>query len=274
MNLSSSGELRTTSNMFTNSGIHCKGFGITTQLQTFGDSGHMHYANSRFSLFAYNYGILQLQPWRSMSLGNNRLFIADGDENASGHIGIGTESPAYPLDVQRTTNGSFTGGYGYLSPTTSNFGGNTGTVAVSIRASGRIVCPEFNANSDRRLKTNIKPITIETALSFVKEVTPVQYNLRGSSDIDSGYIAQSLLESSDESINDIVSWYRNELMVDEGGSHEPVGYSAAINYNEIIPILHKALSNALERIELLERRLRSRASNGRFIAQKAPLINE
>jgi hypothetical protein len=253
--LTADGELRANSNMFTRGGLHIKGFWTSPQVAGFGDSLHLHFTGGVGSIFGYNYAVTQTQPWRSISLGNDRLFIADGDTTASGHIGIGTTSPAYPLDVQRSTNGSFTGGYGYLSSTATGFGGGTGTVAVSIRASGRIVCPEFNSNSDRRLKTNIKPVTLETAMSFIKEVEPVRYNLRGSEDIDFGYIAQSLLETSDPDINDIVSWYPNESMKGEGGTHEPTGWSAAVNYNEIIPLLHRALKDSLDRIEVLTNRV-------------------
>jgi hypothetical protein len=92
-------------------------------------------------------------------------------------------------------------------------------------------------------------------MSFIKEVEPVRYNLRGSEDIDFGYIAQSLLETSDPDINDIVSWYPNESMKGEGGTHEPTGWSAAVNYNEIIPLLHRALKDSLDRIEVLTNRV-------------------
>ncbi len=66
-------------------------------------------------------------------------------------VGIGTTTPAYPLDVQSSINDSYTS-YGYLATGGAGTNGSSGTVPVSIRAAGRIVCPEFDAISDARVK--------------------------------------------------------------------------------------------------------------------------
>ena len=279
-NLNTIGEFRSTSNMFTSRGVHAHGFEITNQMRASGGGVHLQYTSSIGYLFAYNYATLAVQPWHDLQIGNNALYVRD---SVNSHVGIGTITPAYPLDVQRTVTASLSGGYGYLAPSGTGTGGGTGNVSMSIRAAGRIVCPEFNAHSDRRIKANIVDIKLETALKFVKDVRPRQYNLIGSSDVDFGFIAQEILKTDDPLINDIVSWHPDETMVADDES--PAGYKASVSYNEIIPLLHRALADALERIESveaqllrseeafrkslisieqLEARLQARGANGRF----------
>ncbi len=71
-----------------------------------------------------------------------------------GYEGIGTSSPMYPLDIQASVNDAY-GNYGYLSPSGASTNSNSGNVPVSIHATGRIVCPEFDAISDARVKNII-----------------------------------------------------------------------------------------------------------------------
>lgn len=268
------GEIRANNNVMSDRGVHSNGFGITGELESIGDSAHMHYSGQAARFFGYNYGTpLAPNSWRDVSIGNDRIYITDATTIGNvGLVGIGTTSPTYPLDVQRTVTASLSGGYGWLSPSGTGTGSGTGSVSMSIRAAGRIVCPEFNAHSDRRIKEHIIDIGLDTALKFVNDVTPRQYNLIGSSDVDFGYIAQEILETDDPLINDIVTWHPDEMMVDDDES--PAGYKASVSYNECIPLLHRALQNALERIEQLEARLqpkkslivRPKDSKGRFIS--------
>ncbi|MBS1618328.1 MAG: tail fiber domain-containing protein, partial [Bacteroidetes bacterium] len=93
--------------------------------------------------------------------------------NNSGFVGIGTTSPGVPVDVQATQNTN-EGSYYYLSS------GGTGSSScascgVSIRASGRIMATEFNATSDRRIKTEIQPVASASALSIADALPVVHY---------------------------------------------------------------------------------------------------
>jgi len=95
----------------------------------------------------------------------------------AGKVGIGTTGPSFPLDVQATSaSGNY--GFGYL-----NSGGyvGTGTVngtAVSIRATGRILATEFNATSDRRLKTVVGLSDRATDLALLNRLRITDYTMR------------------------------------------------------------------------------------------------
>ncbi|GAB2956828.1 hypothetical protein GCM10027048_23830 [Hymenobacter coalescens] len=117
-----------------------------------------------------------------------RLVTADASGNlgtsglgltSSGYVGIGTSSPGVPLDVQTSVNAAV-GGYAYLanvgpSPTGYNGGG---TNAVSIRASARVVAAEFNATSDRRLKTLIGLSDRAADLALLQRLRITDYRMR------------------------------------------------------------------------------------------------
>jgi hypothetical protein len=74
----------------------------------------------------------------------------------AGFIGIGTSAPGYPLDVGITTTGSLSGSYGYLAQSGSGTGSSgTGSQPISIHSAGRIFALEYDAQSDRRIKTGL-----------------------------------------------------------------------------------------------------------------------
>ena len=101
-----------------------------------------------------------------------RLTIANG-----GNVGIGTSTPGVPLDVQASSNTAI-GGYAYLANIGLPTGFSNGTAAVSIRASGRVVAPEFNATSDKRLK-NVVGLSDRTAdLALLNQLRITDYTMR------------------------------------------------------------------------------------------------
>ena len=96
--------------------------------------------------------------------------------NSSGQVGIGTTNPFFPLDVQTTaTPPSFY--YGYLNGSGVTSYGN-GTGPVSIRASGRVVASEFNAVSDRRLKTVVGLSEGCADLALLNKLRITDYTMR------------------------------------------------------------------------------------------------
>ncbi len=94
-----------------------------------------------------------------------------------GHVGIGTNNPAVPLDVQGTASlGSLT--YSYLN---YGFVGHNFTMVannVSIRAAGRVVAAEFNATSDRRLKEIVGLSDRATDLALLNRLRITDYTMR------------------------------------------------------------------------------------------------
>jgi hypothetical protein len=94
----------------------------------------------------------------------------------NGNFGIGTTSPSFPLDVQRTvTPANYY--YAYLNGT-ANIGTATSTAPVSIRASGRILASEFNATSDRRLKTIVGRSSGPADLALLNQLRITDYTMK------------------------------------------------------------------------------------------------
>ena len=106
---------------------------------------------------------------------NERMRITN-----AGYVGIGTSSPAYPLDVQIGNASAPITGYGYLnsSGTTGFNAGSSAPSAFSARFSGRIISPEFNAQSDARIK-EVKGISnSENDLAILKELKITDYEMK------------------------------------------------------------------------------------------------
>ena len=102
-----------------------------------------------------------------------RLTIRNG-----GNVGIGTSTPGVPLDVQATAS-TGVGGYAYLAninPTTGF--GSIASADVSIRASGRVVAPEFNATSDRRLKNVVGLSDRAADLALLNQLRITDYTMK------------------------------------------------------------------------------------------------
>ena len=247
------GEIRSQSNIFSNAGIHTNGISQTSQVQVLGDSGHLHYGGSKFSVFGYNYQPLLAQPWRNLSLGNDRIFIKDGD--GIGLIGIGTVNPNFPLHITRYISTSFTG-YGYLISNSTSSGyssGSSGSVNVGLKVNDRVIASEFDALSDRRLKENIENIKLDKALLFIKNINPKKFNWKDSKSIDYGYIAQDILKLESHSFDDIVSVHQHENLeeeIDDDGFISPQNMNFSVNYNEITPILHTVIKDLLKQVEI------------------------
>jgi hypothetical protein len=137
----------------------------------------------------------------------------------------------------------------------------------------RILAAQFDAASDRRLKENIVDIKLEHAHRFLKEARPRRYNVKKEgSTRHYGYIAQEILSCTNHALDDLVSLHPNESIESSSPNielaDEPKGMQMSVSYLEIIPLLHRALQDAVDRIELLESRLQARAPNGRFTKTK------
>ncbi|MBI3234951.1 MAG: tail fiber domain-containing protein [Bacteroidetes bacterium] len=106
--------------------------------------------------------------------GNARMVI----KRATGYIGIGTTSPSYPLTVAPTVTPS-NYSYAYLN-NTATVSTATSSGPVSIYAAGRILCTEFNAYSDERIK-NIKGLSSnQKDLELLKKIEITDYTMKDS----------------------------------------------------------------------------------------------
>lgn len=246
-------EIDTNSNFIaSNNLISGVGLFIREGFSSAGLSGNglkLHCATAQTSeIFAYNY---TTGTFKDIKLSNSILC-----NGASGFAGIGLGGGsiiAYPWVVNDTISSSVPGSYGYLAIGGSGTGTNTGSVQVSIYASGRVFATEFDAYSDRRLKHNIESIDSNLADRFIDEVEPVQFEWRNEdAGKRTGYIAQQLLSTG--LFQDLVTQHVDDKMI--GDYESPEGFSLSVQYNNVAAILHQAIKNLKEKVKTQEDKIK------------------
>ena len=129
--------------------------------------------------------------------GQNANFLVNYD----GNVGIGTTTPAVPLDIG--TSASLTASYGYLNSAGAT-GTGSGTNSYSIRVAQRILATEFNANSDKRIKQIIGLSNTTNDLETIKKlnVTVFKYidTVANGNETKKGFIAQDVKEIMPEAV--------------------------------------------------------------------------
>lgn len=120
-------------------------------------------------------------------------------------VGIGTTSPAAPLHVATNVTQSV-GSYGYLA-----WNGSTGSSGItqninySIQTDERIRAPEFNAISDRRIKTGIQKLNEASQLAVLKKLNVVTYSyidkIVNGNKSKTGFIAQEVEKVNSQFVN-------------------------------------------------------------------------
>ena len=95
----------------------------------------------------------------------------------AGNIGIGTTNPARAKLVVNGSVNYDNGSYGYLI-SSGSVGTSSGASNTSIYASGRIICPEFNASSDERIKAEIPKTGSYSNLVIINKLRPVDYKMK------------------------------------------------------------------------------------------------
>lgn len=183
----------------------------------------------------------------------------------SGHVGINTTSPGYPLDVRGGTALntcyyalSFGGPSGSYCQNAGNAPSSNGCGIVSIQAAATIIAGEFDALSDFRKKKDIDSIQPQDGVYFVEKVNPVHFRWKkeaADAGISHGYIAQQLITAGYPSL---VHLSKDETMkaervaFDNGYVDSPAGASFEANYLGVIPYLHAALRKVLQDFETLK----------------------
>jgi hypothetical protein len=113
---------------------------------------------------------------------------------------------------------------------------------ASISVSGIITCNEILAESDRRLKTDIKNLIPEDCLDTISQIDPKEYRFKTQTKTRYGVIAQEI-----EKILPSLVTYNNE--------------QAAVNYLELIPFLIGSIKELKEQVDCLKYDLEILKSN-------------
>jgi len=194
----------------------------------------------------------------------------------TGNVGIGTTSPANKLDVvgiSRFTHSSSTSYRGAIETVTDNayptweigwvhtrttsstygtiarFNNQTGTSIGGIVYSGSSGT-SFVTTSDYRLKENIKEI--RDSISRVKKLKPCRFNFAAEKNrIIDGFIAHEVQEVVPEAVHGEKDALQKDGSID----------AQTLEVSRLIPVLTKALQEAINKIEELELRIQTIENN-------------
>jgi hypothetical protein len=147
---------------------------------------------------------------------------------SAGNVGIGTTTPAFPLDVYSTVSSDQT--YGYLN-SAGTIGTSAGTNSYSIRSQGRILAPEFNAVSDARLKDVQFELDSGMALNLVTQLKPVSFKWK--SDPDGQPVLGFLAQDVEQIIPNAVSKVATANFSDQ----------RTLDYNQLISVVIGAVKD-------------------------------
>jgi hypothetical protein len=185
-------------------------------------------------------GVLSTGSGTKIQFGTSNAYVSGITNTAmtvdyTGYIGIGTASPAVPLQVSTAgVSQTFAGGGATAGTWASH---SSGAVTTSILASSAIVGGSVYASSDRRLKDEIQNLNIGDVNNFLESVKPVSFYWKDTGSADTGFIAQDLIN---EGFGYLVSLVPNSSLqegVDPTGVVDPAGMQFTVNYNAIIPLL-------------------------------------
>ncbi|KAG9407701.1 hypothetical protein AC1031_002418 [Aphanomyces cochlioides] len=241
MRLTSAGNLN-----IANGGVHCYGLNAGDLVST-GPGMHMHYSTGS------SVGILQCFDYSASQYKDIAIQSTLFYKSSNGFWGLGTNAPTCPFHVQGTATQSTASGFGYLNG--SGAGGASGfsNRPFSILTSGGILCQsgEIDVLSDVRLKQDITNIDSDLA----DQIEPIAYAYRSSPESKHyGYSAQELVKynhselvgytGADEPLEEQVIECENGNMLSL-----PSDTRLVVNLLHMIPLLHRALKRALERID-------------------------
>jgi hypothetical protein len=148
---------------------------------------------------------------------------------------------AVGMVIDGTISTSLTGYYFYQigasNPNKATWANYAGTLSLgmSLKCAGNIVCPEYNCNSDIRLKKIIKKIEIDDGLKFMKNEEILFEWKSAPGSVQSGYKAQEVIKSGFGHLVTIVENKECTEEIDEDGFISPAGIQFVMNYNAVIP---------------------------------------
>lgn len=177
--------------------------------------------------------------------------------DVNGWIGVGTESPVYPFQVNNTRGGQegSQNYYYYLGPGATNGSITTTPSAVSIRSYGRIlVSTEVDVLSDRRKKDNIELLDNDYCMKFINNVPTKKFNYKSDPNgTHYGYIAQDLIKLGFGELIMVELDLLAKPDVDFDGFKSEAGKTYSLSKNQIIAILHNALKQNIDEVANLKK---------------------
>ena len=143
----------------------------------------------------------------------------------AGNVGIGTITPAVPLEVNTSSSITVSNFRYFNSSTSSSTVSTSQSQATSIKTSNNILTnTAFVATSDKRIKNNILDISDNEALKTFRKLQPKTYEyvdkIRKGNHRVFGFIAQEVREIIPNSVSivtDIVPDYYNKVSFDTSG---------------------------------------------------------
>jgi hypothetical protein len=212
------------------------------------------YPSLASSAVDYAMGIDNSTLWYSVAQANNSNFFkfyAGTTEimriTGDGRMGIGTTTPGCTLDIG-TQAGAYSGTFGFLNPS-----GVVGTTVItngsySIHTAGRILCPEYNAVSDARIKEIIGFPEGEDNLAIINKlkVTDFRYidKVDNGNSIKQGFIAQDVEKVLPEAVNtsegyipDIYQLAKNFSKTEDGNLLITVDKSVDLEKGDIVKLM-------------------------------------
>ncbi|HON57279.1 MAG TPA: tail fiber domain-containing protein, partial [bacterium] len=96
----------------------------------------------------------------------------------NGNVGIGTTNPDRAKLVVSGNVSYANGSWGYLNSSGTVGTASGGSVPTSIYASERIVCSEFNAVSDERIKIEVPKTDKLSDIEIINKLRPVNYKMK------------------------------------------------------------------------------------------------
>jgi len=202
----------------------------------------------------YAMGIDNSTLWYSVAQATNTnsfKFYAGTTEimriTGDGRVGIGTTAPGCTLDIG-TQAGAYSGTFGFLNPS-----GQVGTTVIangsySIHTAGRILCPEYNAVSDARIKEIIDYPEGEDNLALINKlkVTDFRYidKVGNGNSIKQGFIAQDVekvlpeaVHTSEGYIPDIYQLAKNFSKTEDGNLLITVDKSVNLEKGDMLKLI-------------------------------------
>lgn len=172
----------------------------------------------------------------------------------AGRVGINTDIPTCGLDVAVAENSVLftnniainTFSYSISANTHGNFGGGPFSAGICGRFRGSVwIQDRLWATSDRRLKTDIKPI--DFSLDHYKLLNPVSYKWKNSEQIQLGLVAQEVKNVCSEAVSIVEN---KNMKVEKDGDIEGAQYT--VDYNAINMMNVVAIKKLVEKVSRLE----------------------